>query len=113
MTRAVTPRAGRGPSVCPCCQRPSVAVLCPACRRPIAYVRCRGTRRRWTGQLTKQQTSDLWIDALYEYVATGVTGFRRLGTGIDPKTGAILYEDRAPGSRCVAPELVGQRRRGR
>lgn len=96
MTRAVMRRAGRGPSVCPCCLRPSVAVLCPACRRPVAYVRCGGTRRRWTTNWAPQPSGEFWIDPLREYVASSVTGFRRLGTGTDPVTGALTYEDRGP-----------------
>ncbi len=64
--------------------------------RPIAYVRCLGTRRRWTDLVVTQGTSEFWIDALYEYVASSVTGFRRLGTGTNPVTGAITYEDRGP-----------------
>lgn len=65
-------RAPQGKADCPCCGRYSVAVLCPACRRPLAYVRCAGLKRRWKLSITEEVSTDLWIDPVWEYRATGV-----------------------------------------
>lgn len=80
MSGSRLPRAGRGPSVCPCCQCPSVAVLCPACRQPIAHVRCRGTRRRSTDRELPESSGEFWIDPLWEYRFAGVSASDRNGT---------------------------------
>jgi hypothetical protein len=99
MSRTVLPRAGRGPSVCACRQRPSVAVLCPACGRPIAYVRCRGTLRRKTARELVGLSAELWIDPLWEYRLAGVSAFDF--NGMHPIAAIPVPIDREPGARIT------------